>query len=657
MKFHSILLLTVAGMISTRADTPPVTPNGPAGIIVLKAVAGYSANAASFVGIQWVDNNGGYVTDAAGNKTPFLNEAIGRIVYFDQWYYDAVDHNQYWIDWRASVRSRELVFPPLDPVGLRPEDLPRLRDEEATLEDVVERYPSGQTLLAPIIASLHDDSSNLSNGLVLQNGKWIAAKDAAAPAGVPVVGEAKNTVSFTTKDGKNYANVTVTEVADNGVSVLTEDGGATIALERLPDDLSTFPEATRAKITDLRSKAEREAAAAAAASAPPASTPPAETGFFGEVEDFVHGIITRTWSYFGSGAASAPSSEVPPGPAPPTAAAPPVEDLSTGVVLIKGDVAEGTGFLARTANGPVVITNLHVVSGNPNLKIITAGGEQIVPLSMQGASDRDLAMFAIQDNKYSYLELATNVDQTAHVGDATIIPGNSEGGEVTLKTKGSVVGIGPQRVEFDNPIYHGNSGGPVMDTNCGKVVAVATGAIRMSPTDDLDKNSFASSNSAIKGPMRYFGLRVDTVPSWQNYDQDQFVQEGVFLKSFHLESRALDSYMNGATYERTGVASAEGYPDSKFYLTNEKIRTADQSWRHAAEGDDKQTALQELIWTLGTLANGDVGAVQNPLTFYHYDQEMAIHELAYRKALITQIGNLQSSVNRPTPNSTPNMGL
>ncbi len=41
------------------------------------------------------------------------------------------------------------------------------------------------------------------------------------------------------------------------------------------------------------------------------------------------------------------------------------EDQARAVVLIKGDKAEGTGFLVKTPTGPVVITNIHVISNNP----------------------------------------------------------------------------------------------------------------------------------------------------------------------------------------------------------------------------------------------------------------------------------------------------
>jgi len=112
------------------------------------------------------------------------------------------------------------------------------------------------------------------------------------------------------------------------------------------------------------------------------------------------------------------------------------EDEARAVVLIKGDTAEGTGFLVKTASGPVVVTNIHVISNNPNLKITTNTGVQLTIVSTKGATDRDLAEISIKDGDFKYLDLANDISGTVQPGDEVITPGNSEGGEVMLTTDG-----------------------------------------------------------------------------------------------------------------------------------------------------------------------------------------------------------------------------
>jgi hypothetical protein len=325
------------------------------------------------------------------------------------------------------------------------------------------------------------------------------------------------------------------------------------------------------------------------------------------------------------------------------------EDQSHAVVVIKGDVAEGTGFLVQTPDGPAVVTNLHVISANPNIRILTTTGAQIKTLSLKGASDRDLAMFMIQDDHYTYLDLATDIKDTVQTDDEVITPGNSEGGEVVLTTKGKVLGIGPERIEFDNPIYHGNSGGPVFHTKSGKVLAVVTQAQKVDVSDELDKASFENKNSAITGSMRYFGLRLDTVPHWETYDWNRFLGETTFLKNFREQSRCLDSYMNGVNYEKEQVAGADenSPPNSQYYLRNEKLQTAHDNYHNLstdADSSQKLDAGRELIMDLEGVADADMDAIQNLSNFYSFDQIRARQEIRYRKALRTEIENTGNKI-------------
>jgi hypothetical protein len=322
------------------------------------------------------------------------------------------------------------------------------------------------------------------------------------------------------------------------------------------------------------------------------------------------------------------------------------ENQARAVVLIKGDKAEGTGFLVKMADGPSVVTNIHVISANPHIKITTTTGVDIPILSLKGASDRDLAVFAIKDNNYNYLDLAPDVSATVQTGDDVVTPGNSEGGEVMLNTGGKVQGIGPQRVEFDNPIYHGNSGGPVFHTKSGKVIAVVTEAMKVNVSDDLDKTSFQSRNSAISGSMRYFGLRLDTVPHWDVYDWKRFLNETQFLDEFHQESRCLDSFLNAPDKDSNGNAN----PDATLYLTDEKIRAANDSFsQRAGDGVDsaqRLDALRILLFDLTGIADNNVANIQNMANFYPFDQEQAKDEIAYRKALKTELDSIGNNVTR-----------
>jgi S1-C subfamily serine protease len=314
---------------------------------------------------------------------------------------------------------------------------------------------------------------------------------------------------------------------------------------------------------------------------------------------------------------------------------------AAAIVLIRGDNAEGTGFLVRLPSGPVVVTNQHVIAANPHLQITTSAGALVKASGLEGAGDRDVALIPIQDNNYSYLEMATDVGNTVQVGDAIITPGNSEGGGVMLNTNGTVIALGPQKVEISNPVYHGNSGGPIFHLKSGKVIGVVTEGLKVDTTDPLDQASFQNRNSAITGTVRYFGLRLDTVANWQNYTWARFQNETEFLREFRERSMCLDSYLN------TGINDTSDW--GTYYARDEKIKEANQAIADMDASGDASTRIdteRNLVFSLSGLADADMDQIQQPSNFYNFDGLRARDEIAYRQYLKKEIDEMSDNVER-----------
>lgn len=315
------------------------------------------------------------------------------------------------------------------------------------------------------------------------------------------------------------------------------------------------------------------------------------------------------------------------------------EAQARAIVLVKGDNAEGTGFLVKTKDGPAVITNQHVLANNPNVRITTNTGAELTILSCKGATDRDLAMILIKDGPYDYLKLAGDVSATVQNGDEAITPGNSQGGDVILNTDGKVLGLGPDRIEFDNPIYHGNSGGPVIHVKSGTVIGVVTMAVKVDTNDELNKASFANRNSAIGNSMRYFGVRIDTVPGWETLDPRQFQTETAFLDAFDQRSQAIDSFLNAPDDDK--LEDNTWKQDDKIMRANTDFYTQTAG---AADTGQKMDALREFWSDLHDIAGTDMAAIQSTSNFYSFDQQRAKDEIAYRRALQAELDKFDKNV-------------
>ena len=238
------------------------------------------------------------------------------------------------------------------------------------------------------------------------------------------------------------------------------------------------------------------------------------------------------------------------GPNPPSPP-PPVDftdDQAGAIVRVAGDNAQGAGFLVRTPDGPFVVTALHVLANNPNLKIVAGTGTVIPILSAKAAADRDIALLAIADSgpdaPGSYLPMSTDITQSVHPGDEvlTTLFNPEDQGRSTLR--GQVTEIGPDRVDYTVKPARGTSGSPVLDCQSGQVLGLATKATPVPTVDNLEATPFALRQDATRRSPHFYCLRVDAVSNWLPIDLDRFQSETGFIARFHAASQSLDSYLN-----------------------------------------------------------------------------------------------------------------
>jgi hypothetical protein len=197
-------------------------------------------------------------------------------------------------------------------------------------------------------------------------------------------------------------------------------------------------------------------------------------------------------------------------------------------------------------------------------------------------------------------------------------------------------------VEISNPIYHGNSGGPIIHVKTGQVIGVVTEGLKVDTSNALDLASHQNANSAITGTMRYFGLRLDTVARWETCTWSRFENETAFLSQFHERSKCLDSYLN------TGLNDNSDW--GTYFAHDDKIKAANEQYGEELGGggdaSQRTDAVRDLIFSLDAVADSDMDQIGNAGNFYPFDQEQAKEEADYRRALKTEIANMSSDVNR-----------
>lgn len=149
-----------------------------------------------------------------------------------------------------------------------------------------------------------------------------------------------------------------------------------------------------------------------------------------------------------------------------------IEDEIEGVVTIKTDVSQGTGFFVDERG--FVVTNAHVLAGARLANIHTFDSE-VYPATLVGYDlEMDIALMKISGN-FEGLELGDSDE--VRIGEKVIAIGNPLGlsftateGIISAKNREGVNGL-PYYFQTDVALNPGNSGGPLINTK-GEVIGI-----------------------------------------------------------------------------------------------------------------------------------------------------------------------------------------
>jgi hypothetical protein len=335
-----------------------------------------------------------------------------------------------------------------------------------------------------------------------------------------------------------------------------------------------------------------------------------------------------------------------PPPPPPPAPPPPAltaEQLRS-LVTIKGDTAEGNGFLVRAHDSACVACNLHLLAANPNIQIFTSTGAPVKILSVKAATDRDLALIAVRDDHFDGLPLPGKGDEAPAAGDPVLIPAV---GDITALAgiAGGIVDFSGDRIHFDNPIGAGSNGAPIVRVKSGAALGIVTPERRSDLSGVIAKAWRQDPVSAAA----YYGVPLRNVAGWEPLDLTRFAAESAFLQNFHDTTRALDSYLNGRRRRHFGPALPDGAPDGSYYTHNRQITAAANTYRKSMGDSDSPPSLdaaRELLFDLQAVADAKVDQLENSTPAYAYDLRRMREELAYRKAIKKELEALSDDIPR-----------
>src|SRR5690348_11160068 len=177
------------------------------------------------------------------------------------------------------------------------------------------------------------------------------------------------------------------------------------------------------------------------------------------------------------------------------------------VVRVRVDNGWGTGFFI-TGTG-VIATNRHVIKEATRISVVTQSYRKLDAKVVYIDPDKDLALLKVDGSGFPHLALAA-LDEVQR-GESVVAIGDPGEGMPHTITHGVVSGIGKSRlagngtwIQTDAAINHGNSGGPLLDTQ-GRVIGLtALGPRSDDPHDPIIGLKYALSAQDLIDVLRRF---------------------------------------------------------------------------------------------------------------------------------------------------------
>ena len=286
-----------------------------------------------------------------------------------------------------------------------------------------------------------------------------------------------------------------------------------------------------------------------------------------------------------------------------------VQQHRNALVVVKDRGSSGSGFIAKAGAQTWLFTNIHVAAGMAQPQFTRIDGTQLKPGIAEAAVGHDAMRLALAEPPPESLEILSALDANAKIGDDVLVLGNSGGGGVITSLPGTLVGIGPDRIEVSAEFIPGNSGSPIVHVPSGKVIGIATYLTRR-------YEAFAGGDAKAGAVVvRRFGFRLDSVKQWQPLNWAAFQNEAHTIEQI--------SAVTGDVFDFLDALRKKQNPT----FATATLRRPAETWLatirrpHLSEAD-RDTATRSFLTSLRTLVQADVSAAQGRIRYAYFQNEL-----------------------------------
>lgn len=249
-----------------------------------------------------------------------------------------------------------------------------------------------------------------------------------------------------------------------------------------------------------------------------------------------------------------------------------IHNTEKNVMQIEGENEDetitGSGFLYNEQGD--IITNAHVVKDADIIYVQTANAETYPAAVVETGDDTDIAVIRVPELAgKTYLPVDKN---GAEIGDEVIAIGSPHGFQNTV-TLGIISGterdLSAEGFDYDNAyqisnqITHGNSGGPLIRRDNGKVIGINSvgtedGTIGFSiPIQEVIDQAEEWSSDVQNDDLEF----ADPEDVGDENDEDQFSEDAAYLIDYFFENITIRDYIGAYTLLGSEEQSSTSYTD------------------------------------------------------------------------------------------------
>ena len=298
-----------------------------------------------------------------------------------------------------------------------------------------------------------------------------------------------------------------------------------------------------------------------------------------------------------------------------------MQSAGESLVFVEGGQGNGSGFVCSLYGKRTLLTNQHVIEGNPSVRFTNLNQAQVTTGAARAATGHDIIAYDVPDFVPA-LEPILDFSQSVLVGDDVVVLGNTEGARVIKPLEGRVVGIGPNLVEISNEFLPGNSGSPIIHLKTGKVIGIATYALI---------RKVNSLTGETQPSVRRFGYRLDTVQAWQPVDWRIYQAEAAARKKIAEFSAAMIDFLLDM---RSGRFDPARHTDGRL---KRALAELDGVNRSGTVRVDRMRMVHNFIRELRNVSQRDVQDLK-PRLFYDYFKRELDDEAKFRAELHQGLG-------------------